>query len=62
MTKEERLKELKMELDKVESQNFYNKMVDRWNAENYRIDRETHERIIELENEIAQYEKTELKE
>lgn len=62
MTKEERLKELKMELDKVESQNFYNKMVDRWNAENYRIDRETHERIVELENEIAQYEKTELKE
>ena len=57
MTKEERLKELKMELDKVESQNFYNKMVDRWNAENYRIDRETHERIVELENEIAQYEK-----
>ena len=51
-----------MELDKVESQNFYNKMVDRWNAENYRIDRETHERIVELENEIAQYEKTELKE
>ena len=62
MTKEERLKELKMELDKVESQNFYNKMVDRWNTENYRIDRETHERIVELENEIAQYEKTELKE
>lgn len=62
MTKEERLKELKMELDKVESQNFYNKMVDRWNAENYRIDRETHERIVELENEITQYEKTELKE
>ena len=62
MTEEERLKELKMELDKVESQNFYNKMVDRWNAENYRIDRETHERIVELENEIAQYEKTELKE
>lgn len=57
MTKEERLKELKMELDKVESQNFYNKMVDRWNSENYRIDRETHERIVELENEIAQYEK-----
>lgn len=57
MTKEEKLKELKMELDKVESQNFYNKMVDRWNAENYRIDRETHERIVELENEIAQYEK-----
>ena len=27
MTKEEKLKELKMELDKVESQNFYNKMV-----------------------------------
>lgn len=62
MTKEERLKELKMELDKVESQNFYNKMVDKWNAENYRIDRETHERIVEIENEIAQYEKTELKE
>ena len=62
MNKEERLKELKMELDKVESRNFYNKMVDRWNAENYRIDRETHERIVELENEIAQYEKTELKE
>ena len=62
MTREERLKELKMELDKVESQNFYNKMVDRWNAENYRIDKETHERIVELENEIAQYEKTELKE
>lgn len=57
MTKEERLKELKMELDKVESQNFYNKMVDRWNSENYRIDRETHERIVELENEIAKYEK-----
>lgn len=56
MTKEERLKELKMELDKVESQNFYNKMVDKWNSENYRIDRETHERIVELENEIASYE------
>ena len=57
MTKEERLKELKMELDKVESQNFYNKMIDRWNSENYRIDKETHERIVELENEIALYEK-----
>ena len=57
MTKEERLKELKMELDKVESQNFYNKMTDRWNSENYRIDKETHERIVELENEIALYAK-----
>ena len=56
MTKEERLKELKKELDKVEWQNFYNKMVDRWTSENYRIDRKTHERIIELEKEIASYE------
>lgn len=56
MTKEERIKELKMELDKVESQNFYNKMVDRWTSENYEIDRRTSKRIAELEKEIKFYE------
>lgn len=56
MTKEEKLKELKKELDEVENQNFYNKMVDRWTSENYKIDLETSKRIQELENEIKKLE------
>lgn len=56
MTKEEKLEELKKELDRVEWQNYYNKMVDRWTSENYEIDRRTSKRIAELEKEIKSYE------
>lgn len=46
------IEELKAELDKVENENFYNRMIDRWSSENFDIENKTLSKIRQLERQL----------
>lgn len=46
------IEELKAELDKVENENFYNRMIDRWSSENFDIENKTLNKIRQLERQL----------
>ena len=50
-----KLEELKKELKELKEHEFMIQMIDHWDSECYRIDRELHEKIIKVEKEIESY-------
>lgn len=47
-----KLAELKKELEELEHKEFMVQMIDHWSAEDYRYDRELHEKIIKVKADI----------
>lgn len=51
------IEELKKELEELEHKEFMVQMIDHWSAEDYRYDRELHEKIMKVKKEIEEVKK-----
>ena len=49
-----RLEELEKELEELEHKEFMVQMIDHWSAEDYRYDRELHEKIMKVKKEMEE--------
>ena len=49
-----RLEELEKELEELEHKEFMVQMIDHWSVEDYRYDRELHEKIMKVKKEMEE--------
>lgn len=52
-----KLIKLKKELEELEHKEFMVQMIDHWSTEDYRYDRELHEKIMKVKKEIEEVKK-----
>lgn len=52
-----KLSELKKKLEELKHKEFMLQMIDHWSAEDYRYDRELHEKIMKVKKEIEEVKK-----